>query len=643
MGGTMKYLRFPFTMRWIAIACLFAVFLLPRLAHAANDTSVIRDWKVQWIPEQAVSEPVPSSTRPWIESGADRPFTILPEGMRGMWVRFTVPPTAGLQRPGLLVDRLYGLDLSVYEDNKLLYESKRDFIFDLNKLLVPIDQYAVPKEIYVRILSSTERVGFISSVHVGNFEALSKRFLLKDMPDLLLGTSIVLLSLMMLLCSGFLHRKQRSSWISLCLIALTMGTIIIAYSPLPYIYFRPFGKFLLLLFDLSLFIMVPAINYYVDQVFEGQFRLFTKFRHWQAGYCLLCMICLIVYLAAGNRFYSVYYVLTTAILGAFILVQLVFIILLSVLYAKKGNKNAVLLSCGIVFLALMGTVDLILYFLTDKRYVLYLWKFGIIGMMMALVLILARRISADYGKLLNYSKELELYNYNLQRTEKLKIISDLAASVAHEVRNPLQVTRGFLQLLAGRADEKNKPYFDLASNELDRASDIITDFLTFAKPEIDTIRLLNISEELKKIEAMMMPMVAMHGGILHFSSQDNLYFYGNSSKLKQALINIIKNSIEAIKPDGRIEVKAQSEHDQVVVQITDNGVGMDEEEVSKLGVPFFSTKSKGTGLGLMVTFRIIEVMNGTIKIRSAKGKGTEFTIRFPQVYQDEILPDGISL
>ncbi|WP_027093417.1 sensor histidine kinase [Cohnella thermotolerans] len=225
----------------------------------------------------------------------------------------------------------------------------------------------------------------------------------------------------------------------------------------------------------------------------------------------------------------------------------------------------------------------------------------------------------------------------------MKIISDLAASVAHEVRNPLQVTRGFLQLLAGRAEEKNKPYFDLASNELDRASDIITDFLTFAKPEIDTIRLLNISEELKKIEAMMMPMVAMHGGILHFSSQDNLYFYGNSSKLKQALINIIKNSIEAIEPDGRIEVKAQSEHDQVVVQITDNGVGMDEEEVSKLGVPFFSTKSKGTGLGLMVTFRIIEVMNGTIKIRSAKGKGTEFTIRFPQVYQDEILPDGISL
>jgi two-component system sporulation sensor kinase B len=438
-----------------------------------------------------------------------------------------------------------------------------------------------------------------------------------------------------------LHRKQRSSWISLCLVALTLGTLIIVYSPLPYIYFKEYGNLLLLLFDVSLFVLFPSLNYYIDQVFEGKFVFFTRFRHLQTGYSAFCLVALFIYVATGERYYELYDFFSNVILGVLILLQLLLIIVLSILNAFKGNKNAVFLSVGIFLLAISGTADLTLYYLSDKRYVLFLWKFGVVILIITLVIILARRISADYAKLVTYSKELELYNHKLQHSEKIKVISELAASVAHEVRNPLQVTRGFLQLLADRTDELNKPYFDLATNELDRASEIITDFLTFAKPEMETIILLDVSEEMKKLETMMTPLADMHGGVLIFRIQENLYFYGNSSKLKQAFINIIKNSIEAIAMDGLIEIKAAAENGEVVFHVTDNGEGMEPEEIAKLGDPYFSTKTKGTGLGLMVTFRIIEVMKGTIQFHSTKGKGTEIIIRFPQAVQDPVLPDGV--
>ncbi|MDF2719439.1 MAG: integral rane sensor signal transduction histidine kinase, partial [Paenibacillus sp.] len=111
---------------------------------------------------------------------------------------------------------------------------------------------------------------------------------------------------------------------------------------------------------------------------------------------------------------------------------------------------------------------------------------------------------------------------------------------------------------------------------------------------------------------------------------DNLYISGNSSKLKQAFVNIVKNSIEALDGAGTIEIWAYSESGEIVIHVKDDGAGMDENELSRLGEPYFSSKTKGTGLGLMVTFRIIEVMRGKIEFISKKGAGTEAIIRFPQ-------------
>jgi len=376
-------------------------------------------------------------------------------------------------------------------------------------------------------------------------------------------------------------------------------------------------------------VIFPALHYYVDTVFEGKFAFFTKLGRWLTGYAAICFVIDLLYQIFGDLFFPAYELFTGLIFACLIFAVLLMILFQSLLHALRGDRDSLFLSLGVLALASFGVADLVLLYVSGSMHVLLLWKYGVLLLIGSLVVILARRISADYAKLLSYSKELEMYNHRLQKTEKMKIISDLAASVAHEVRNPMQVTRGYLQLLANRSDEESKRHFAMAIGELDRASTIITDFLTFAKPELDTVVPLDVQDEMVQIETMMSPLAAMNGGMLTIRVPEKLYIMGNPSKFKQAFINMIKNSIEALPAEGSIEIEAYAEGDTAVIRITDNGEGMDEEQIAKLGEPFFSTKSKGTGLGMMVTFRIIEVMKGSLEFRSAKGKGTVATARFP--------------
>ncbi|WP_274648668.1 sensor histidine kinase [Paenibacillus humicola] len=604
---------------------------------------MIRKWQVQWFGPDSRTDGAPPAEGAWIDTGSDKPLTSVPKGKTGMWVRFTVPAGDNWRHPGILAERLYGHKLSVYQGKEQLFESDRDFVFDLNKLVTPVKPFTGRTEFYIRIGTLSERAGLISGIRVGEYEDLSERFVRKDLPDMMLGSSVFFLGVIMLICSGFLKRGQRGTWISLCLIAMTTGILIIVNSPLPYIYFKAYGPLFLVLLDISLFTLFPALSYYIDRVFEQKFVFFNRFRRIQIGYSAFCFLLLAANLATHDRFFRIYYWFTVIILGLLIMAQLVQIVALAVIHAVKGNKDAIILSAGIGFQALTGVADLTLFYVHKTEYELFLWKFGVLGVIASLIVVLARQISADHAKLVVYSKELELFNHKLQRTEKMKIISDLAASVAHEVRNPLQVTRGFLQLLSERIDERNKPHFAMAIDELDRASGIITDFLTFAKPELEEMKAMNVSEEIRQIEAMMSPLATMKGGKLLVEVPQGLHINGNPSKFKQALMNMIKNSIEAIDGGGRVEISARPEQEKAVICIKDNGEGMEEEELAKLGDPYFSTKKKGTGLGLMVTFRIIEVMSGTIEFRSRKGKGTEAIIQFPIVHKQAELPGGTDI
>lgn len=220
----------------------------------------------------------------------------------------------------------------------------------------------------------------------------------------------------------------------------------------------------------------------------------------------------------------------------------------------------------------------------------------------------------------------------LQRAEQLHLLSEMAASVAHEVRNPLQVTKGYLQLNIKRTEDPIRSQLQTALNEIDRASSIISEYLSFAKPKLEEITLIYVEEQLALVESMMLPLANQEGVTLSFTSKGPLYFHGDPNKFKQIMINLVKNSIEASNGKGDILVEARSDEHEIVIQVKDNGEGMTEDEIRQLGTPFYSTKSKGTGLGLMVTFRLVEVMNGRLHFTSKKGEGTKAALSFPAVH-----------
>ncbi|MFE8702683.1 ATP-binding protein [Cytobacillus sp. FJAT-54145] len=221
----------------------------------------------------------------------------------------------------------------------------------------------------------------------------------------------------------------------------------------------------------------------------------------------------------------------------------------------------------------------------------------------------------------------------LAQMEKMNLVSALAASISHEVRNPLTVTRGFLQLLQSPDLHKDQriEYYELAISELDRAQDVITDYLTFAKSDSTEFTVLDVKSELEKVVSIIEPLANMSSIKIEQTLQDECFTIGSKQIFRQALINICKNSIEAMPDGGNLSIQLAVIHERVSLTISDNGQGMSQDQLIQIGKPYFSTKEKGTGLGIMVVKNVVKEMNGEILVNSELRKGTTFTLLFPPV------------
>lgn len=220
----------------------------------------------------------------------------------------------------------------------------------------------------------------------------------------------------------------------------------------------------------------------------------------------------------------------------------------------------------------------------------------------------------------------------LVRSEKLKVVGEMAAGLAHEIRNPLAIIRGFIQLFIKEESGSKKGYFELIIKEIDRVNHFIADLLNIASPKsIGEYKETNIETLLENLLALHKSQIQKNGMRLtkEFESIPNIVIDPN--KVQQACINIIQNAIEAMDEGGTLTVgtKNLSDENMITIYIKDTGQGMDSKTVEKLGTPFYTTKETGTGLGLTTSFRVIEEMNGTITVSSEKGKGTLFTITLP--------------
>lgn len=221
----------------------------------------------------------------------------------------------------------------------------------------------------------------------------------------------------------------------------------------------------------------------------------------------------------------------------------------------------------------------------------------------------------------------------LIQSERLSVVSELAASVSHEIKNPITVTSGFLQLLykSPTISQEERRFVDLSLQELQRAEKIVSDFLSFAKPQRDNLIYSNMSEELDYTRNVIMPYASVHGVEVRYKFQNSLKCSYDRNQIQQCFINLFKNAVEAMKElgGGILTIEAFEDRSTIMIRIRDTGIGMSKEELSRLGKPYYSTKAEGTGLGMSMVYSTIQELGGTVEVHSEKGEGTTVLLFIP--------------
>ncbi|EXX87821.1 histidine kinase [Paenibacillus darwinianus] len=219
------------------------------------------------------------------------------------------------------------------------------------------------------------------------------------------------------------------------------------------------------------------------------------------------------------------------------------------------------------------------------------------------------------------------------QSEKLAAAGQLAAGIAHEIRNPLTSLKGFLQLFnsGGASQSKREAYVSIMNDELNRIEQILSELLVLSKPQTVQFVRKRLSALVDQVVSLMQPLAILKNVEINVQPMSEMIFvYCDDNQIKQILLNLMKNGIESMPQGGWLTIAMEADSDQVAIIITDTGVGIPEHKLPRLGEPFFTTKENGTGLGLMVSYKLIENHNGRIHVQSRLHEGTTFTVTLPR-------------
>lgn len=245
-----------------------------------------------------------------------------------------------------------------------------------------------------------------------------------------------------------------------------------------------------------------------------------------------------------------------------------------------------------------------------------------------------RRTKLSSEKLKEEFKQLnEQLKEKISNMENLATVGQISAEIMHEINNLLTVIHGYTQLLSEQIDPDNssKSYVSTINEEIKRCKEIAKNILELSKNK-QTVEKININQLIRKIvDFLKISKIAKNIRFNLNLGEGIPLIDANSNHIHQAILNVLLNGIEAIgkNKDGFIEIKTEKEKNNIIIKIKDSGPGMPEEEINKILKPFYTSKEKGTGLGLYITHKLVKKYNGEIKIESKKDEGTEFTLIFP--------------
>lgn len=225
---------------------------------------------------------------------------------------------------------------------------------------------------------------------------------------------------------------------------------------------------------------------------------------------------------------------------------------------------------------------------------------------------------------------------HLSRVQSLAQVGEMAAGLAHEIKNPLASLSGAIQILKGEIEENdsdNIRLMHIVLRETDRLSNLVNNFLTFARPSAGQAKCVDLGNALTEIATLFEKDSSVRQRInVALTINDDVFVSIDPLQLHQVIWNLLSNGAEAIENEGQINIIVRKlKNERVMVEITDNGCGMDEKAVKSIFNPFFTTKPNGTGLGLSIVYRILETYDCRLDVHSEPGLGSTFTLYFKQI------------
>lgn len=244
----------------------------------------------------------------------------------------------------------------------------------------------------------------------------------------------------------------------------------------------------------------------------------------------------------------------------------------------------------------------------------------------------AHKFHSEIAELTPILKYITEQTEKMTRLDRLNIIGEMAAGIAHEVRNPMTTVRGLLQFLGNKKEfTTHKEEFELMIDEIDRANGIITEFLSLAKNKVMEFNDHNLNDIIRDIYPLLQADALRNNCEINTMLGDIPNICVDQNSIRQLILNLVRNGLDATPKSGVINISTRTDDTKVLLSIEDHGVGIPPEIKKQLGTPFFTTKENGTGLGLAVCYRIAQRHAATITIDSKPGKGSVFTIIFNQI------------
>lgn len=293
---------------------------------------------------------------------------------------------------------------------------------------------------------------------------------------------------------------------------------------------------------------------------------------------------------------------------------LIYIIVFSFLIKKKNFSISIFLFTIIKSIMLYAFLDGVNLMFIDKIKFLYL---VILFLITAFVIYILIRKSYNSISI----------NSAITTIEKEKNLRNSLFKITHEVKNPLAVCKGYISMMDINDKQKTKKYLEIIKSEIDTTLDILDNFSLYTKIVIKKEK-MDLSELINNTCSSLNELIINKKITIEKEVIDNSLIYGDYNRLKQVFINILKNSIESISSSGVIKIVLKDSKNKYILSISDNGCGMSKDVLDNLGKIFFTTKEKGTGIGVLLCKEIINEHGGNIKYNSKEGIGTVVTIVF---------------